>query len=281
MSESQRLAALRDRIAEKVIEHRAAAAGTPPPSLVITVRKPEGGSAHGKSTRRNADHGGAHWSYQGATGPEHWADLDPANAACAIGQRQSPIDIRGGVKVDLEPITFDYRAVPFRVIDNGHTVQVNVERGNTITVMGRRYDLVQFHFHRPAEERVDGRVYDMVAHLVHKSADAKLAVVAVLLERGAAHPLIQRVWNNLPLERNEEVPASQPVDLNDLLPADRGYYTFMGSLTTPPCTEGVLWMVLRQPVNVSADQIGIFMRLYPMNSRPLQSAADRLIKESN
>jgi len=147
--------------------------------------------------------------------------------------------------------------------------------------MGQQFQLVQFHFHRPSEERIDGKAYDMVVHLVHKSLEGKLAVVAVLLEKGSAQPVVQSVWNNLPLEKNSELAARAPIDLNQLLPAARGYFTYMGSLTTPPCSEGVLWMVMKQPVTISPEQIGIFARLYPMNARPIQQAAGRLIKESN
>ncbi|HEV8691325.1 MAG TPA: carbonic anhydrase family protein, partial [Ideonella sp.] len=142
-------------------------------------------------------------------------------------------------------------------------------------------ELLQFHFHRPSEERINGKQHDMVAHLVHQDAEGKLAVVAVLLDRGAAQPLIQAVWNALPLEKNEAQAAPGSIDLNKLLPEDRRYYTYMGSLTTPPCSEGVLWMVMKTPLPVSPEQIDIFARLYPMNARPVQQAAGRLIKESN
>jgi carbonic anhydrase len=160
-------------------------------------------------------------------------------------------------------------------------VQVNLAPGNFVEVLGRRYALQQFHFHRPSEERIDGRRFDMTVHLVHKDAEGRLAVVAVLLERGAAQPLLQAVWNNLPLEKGEEQPARVHIDPGQLLPEDRRYYTYMGSMTTPPCNEGVLWMVMRQPVTLSAAQLDIFARLYPMNARPTQSAAGRLIKQSN
>jgi len=223
----------------------------------------------------------AHWDYAGAGGPDSWGQMKPEFAKCSTGARQSPIDIRDGIKVNLDPVQFDYKPSGFRVIDNGHTVQVNVGPGNSIEVMGRRYELLQFHFHRPSEERVDGRQFDMVAHLVHKDVDGRLAVVAVLLDRGSAQPLVQTIWNNLPLEKGEEVAARSTINLNDLLPAERNYFTYMGSLTTPPCSEGVLWMVMKQPVQLSAEQIGIFARLYPMNARPIQSVAGRLIKESN
>jgi len=222
-----------------------------------------------------------HWDYEGEQGPEAWGRLRPEFSKCASGQRQSPIDIRGGIAVDLEPIRFDYRSSAFSVIDNGHTVQVNVEPGNAITITGKRYELVQFHFHRPSEERINGRQYDMVVHLVHKDADGKLAVVAVLLDRGSAQAVVQSVWNNLPLEKGDEVRAGSRIDLAQLLPEDKRYYTYMGSLTTPPCSEGVLWMVMKQPVPVSVEQVAIFSRLYPMNARPIQQADGRLIKESN
>ena len=241
----------------------------------------------GKPAAAMASHGAdghaaaAHWAYNGAGGPEQWGSMKPEFSACASGSRQSPIDIRSGVRVDLEPIQFDYRPTGFRVVDNGYTIQVNVGGGNSIEVQGRRYDLLQFHFHRPSEERIDGRQFDMVAHLVHKDPEGRLAVVAVLLDRGSAHPLVQTVWNNLPLEKNTEVAASTALDMTNLLPADRRYFTYMGSLTTPPCSEGVLWMVMQQPVPIAVDQVNVFSRLYPMNARPIQSAAGRLIKQSN
>ncbi len=223
----------------------------------------------------------SHWDYTGTAGPDAWGKMQPEYSKCASGTRQSPIDIRGGIAVDLEPIRFDYRPSSFSVIDNGHTVQVNVEPGNSITITGRRYELVQFHFHRPSEERVDGRQYDMVVHLVHKDPEGRLAVVAVLLDRGSAQAIVQSVWNNLPLEKGEEVHAGTRIDLSQLLPEDKRYYTYMGSLTTPPCSEGVLWMVMKQPVPISVEQVSIFARLYPMNARPIQQADGRLIKESN
>jgi carbonic anhydrase len=223
----------------------------------------------------------AHWDYKGTAGPEAWGAMKPEFSTCAVGTRQSPIDIRDGLKVQLDPVQFDYRASGFSVIDNGHTIQVNLQPGNSIEVAGRRFDLLQFHFHRPSEERINGKQFDMVAHLVHKDAEGRLAVVAVLLDRGAAQPLIQQVWNNLPLEKNEAVAARVSIDMNALLPAERSYFTYMGSLTTPPCSEGVLWMVMKNPVGISNDQISLFSRLYPMNARPIQQVAGRMIKESN
>ena len=220
------------------------------------------------------------WAYEGEGGPQNWSRLKSEFATCSSGTRQSPIDIRDGIKVTLEPIKFDYKSSYFRIVDNGHTIQVSVGPGLNITVMGKTYELQQFHFHRPAEERIDGRAFDMVVHLVHKDLDGKLAVVAVLLDRGVEHPTIQTLWNNLPLEKNASYQPSVTINPADLLPADRSYFTYMGSLTTPPCSEGVLWMVMRQAAQISPEQIAIFSRFYRNNARPLQPPGDRIIKES-
>lgn len=221
-----------------------------------------------------------HWSYEGEEGPLAWGKLNPANIKCDLGERQSPIDIRDGIKVELDTLNFDYKPSQFQVIDTGHTIQVNLSAGNYLNVSGKNFELNQLHFHRPSEERINGKGFEMVAHLVHKDRDAKLAVVAVLLELGEAHPVIQSIWNNLPLEKNELVKALKNIDLTQLLPKRHDYYTYMGSLTTPPCSEGVLWMVMKEPVQLSADQAAIFARLYPHNARPIQKTSGRIIKES-
>lgn len=221
-----------------------------------------------------------HWAYEGAGGPENWHKLDPRNTVCATGERQSPIDIQDGIKVDLEAIKFDYPPSQFGIVDNGHTIQVSLG-GGSITVTGKTYQLLQFHFHKPSEEKVNGKRFDMVAHLVHKADNGQLAVVAVLLERGAENPTIQTLWNNLPLEKNLTVaPPAAAVNLNAFLPASRDYYTYMGSLTTPPCSEGVLWLVMKQAVGISEEQLNIFSRLYRNNARPIQASSSRLIKEA-
>lgn len=268
-----RLAALRERNAAKPVLHR---------KKTIVADK----SSAERETMVSGGHGpnghaAAHWSYEGEGAPIRWGKLNADWAKCDLGTRQSPIDIRDGIKVELEPIAFDYKPARFNVLDNGHTVQVNLGGGNHITVMGKMYELVQFHFHRPSEERINGRASDMVAHLVHKDADGKLAVVAVLLNGGNPNSLVQTIWNNLPLEKNDPVIPTSTIDMGQILPERREYYTYMGSLTTPPCSEGVLWMVMKQPVQLSFDQIAIFSRLYPMNARPIQASSGRLIKESN
>jgi carbonic anhydrase len=245
------------------------------PRKVAVKLKPE---AEEKPKAHDYSH--VHWSYSGLGAPENWGKLS-GGTTCGTGKRQSPIDIRGGIRVDLEQIKFDYRPSQFRITDNGHTVQVDVAEGNNITVMGRSWQLVQFHFHRPSEERVNGKTFEMVAHLVHRDYANNLAVIAVLMDRGMEHPVIQTLWNHMPLDTGMSVePPNVAIDLTRLLPERREYYTYMGSLTTPPCTENVLWMVFKEPIMVSPEQIGIFARLYPHNARPIQPTYDRLIKES-
>jgi carbonic anhydrase len=221
------------------------------------------------------------WGYDGEFGPLNWSKLNSDWAKCGSGDRQSPIDLRDGVKVDLEKISFEYSLSSFSVVDDGHTVQVSVGSGNYINIQNRAFELVQFHFHRPSEERINGKSFEMVIHLEHKDPEGRLAVIAIMLERGKASSLIQAVWNSLPLEKNDVVSPSLELDLNDLLPERRDYFTYMGSLTTPPCSEGVLWMVMKQPMTASPAQIALFSRLYPFNARPIQKSAGRMIKESN
>ncbi len=221
------------------------------------------------------------WSYEGETGPENWGRMRPEWALCSDGLRQSPIDLRDGVAVDLEPVRFDYRPTRFRITDTGHTLKVDVGEGMGVEIRGRRYELTHLQFHRPSEERVGGRAYDMVAHLHHRDLDGNMAIVAVLLERGERpHPLIQTLWNNLPLERGTGYMPSVTVDLASLVPASPAHYLYMGSLTTPPCTEGVLWVSMKEPLMVSDEQLRIFARLYPRNSRPIQPHNGRLVLES-
>lgn len=278
---------LRQRLAERLRTASAGPAASPYDVQVVT-RAPATAPGAGKRSPAGATVGArrsreapAAWAYEGASGPQAWGALQPEFSLCANGQRQSPIDIQGGLAVDLEPVHFDYRASRFAVVDNGHTVQVNVAAGNAIELGGKRFELQQFHFHRPAGERIDGRAFEMSLHLVHKDEQGRLAVVALLFERGPAQPVVQQVWNNLPLERHQETAARVALDLQGLLPTDRRYYTYMGSLTTPPCSEGVQWVVMRHPVTLAPEQIDLFARIYPMNARPLQAANGRRILQSD
>jgi carbonic anhydrase len=224
------------------------------------------------------------WSYAGAAGPEHWGDLDPEYAACKAGKEQSPIDIRNAKKAALPALRFEYKSGPLNIINNGHTaVRVNYPPGNAnfLIVGDRRYELTQFHFHRPSEEYIQGKAYDMVIHLMHQASDGKIAGVAVLLKMGSANAIIEQLWQQMPRTEGREI-AIPGVEVNPagLLPHDTAYYTYRGSQTAPPCSEGVTWFVLKTPVDISAQQISAFSTLYPHDVRPLQPLNGRAVQES-
>lgn len=221
------------------------------------------------------------WSYEGETGPEHWGTLRPDWRMCAEGTRQSPVDLREGLAVDLEPVRFDYRSSRFRITDTGTTLQINVGEGMGMEVRGQRYELTHLTLHRPSEERVGGQAADMSVHFHHRDAEGRQAVVAVMLERGdVASPMLQTLWNNLPLEKGAGYMPTATLDLGAFMPASPAHFLYMGSLATPPCTEGVLWVVMKTPVPVAGDQLDLFSRLYPRNTRPIQPTNGRLILES-
>lgn len=220
------------------------------------------------------------WGYEGDIGPAQWSHLNPAWALCQNGERQSPIDLKNGLKVQLEAIAFDYPSLSFAIMDTGKTVQARVGYGAQIQVQNNSYELTNIHFHRPSEEKIAGQGSEMGVHLVHKDAQGRLAIVAVLLQRGQPNQTVQTLWNHLPLEKKIEETPSTPIDPMLLLPASKEYFTYMGSLTEPPCTEGVLWIVMKNPVQISAAQMALFSRLYPYNARPIQQSFGRMIKES-
>jgi len=230
------------------------------------------------AVRAAQEHHPPHWTYEH---PEQWGQLDPAYSSCSSGRTQSPIDVKNAKPGDLSPLKIDYRDVPLNIIDNGHTIQINYAPGSVLSVGEKTYALKQFHFHHPAEEHVNGRSFPLVAHLVHADAEGHLAVVAVLFEAGTTNPLIDTLWQNIPSEKEEakDVP-SVSVRAGDLLPADRAYFTFAGSLTTPPCTEGVTWYVLQNHATLSQEQIAAFAKIYPSNARPIQPSNHREIRQS-
>lgn len=225
-----------------------------------------------------ADRHGTHWGYAGRQGPEYWGSLDKAFALCETGKNQSPVDITGVLDADLAPIRFDYQASSGEILNNGHAVQVNVAPGNRIIVDGDAFALKQFHFHAPSENRIDGRLYDMEAHLVHADKDGNLAVIGVLFERAGANPVITALWAQVPENVGEHRTLAAPVDPLLLLPADKSYVRFNGSLTTPPCSEGVRWLVMKSPMPVSARQADTFTRwMHGPTNRPVQPIGARLI----
>ncbi|WP_227368097.1 carbonic anhydrase [Halomonas sp. M20] len=221
--------------------------------------------------------GEAKWGYSGDKGPENWAALSPDNAICS-GKNQSPINLTGFIEAELQPITFDYQKGGQEILNNGHTVQVNYASGSSIEVDGINFDLKQFHFHAPSENHIEGKSYPLEAHLVHASEEGDLAVVAVMFEEGEANEGLKQGWANMPEQAGDEHPLSEQASASALLPSDRDYYRFNGSLTTPPCTQGVRWLVMKQPLTASQEQIERFAdvlhepnnrSLQPVNARPV------------
>jgi carbonic anhydrase len=260
------------RASREYIRAKAAAmTGHDAPPAVADVH---GGDAHG---------GEVHWSYEGENGPQNWGKLKPEFNLCALGKRQSPINIEESATLQgpAEPLQFNYTPSSGTVVNNGHTIQVDLSGDNTLTVRGSTYKLLQFHFHTPSEEQVNYRNSAMVAHLVHKNNEGQLAVVAVLLDPGVANALIDKVWTYMPLDTNDRVRMPLGlIDMNELLPKDQRYFQFIGSLTTPPCTEGVLWMVMKQPTQLSREQIRMFQQLFPSNARPVQPVNGRAVRQA-
>jgi carbonic anhydrase len=223
-----------------------------------------------------------HWSYSGETGPEHWGTEDPSFALCGIGKHQSPIDIAKADVKDLPELKFGYKDTPLKVTDTGHSFQVNAQNGSGgLTVGDDHYDLVQVHFHSPSEERLHGKQYSMVAHIVHKNAKGELAVVAVLIRVGKTNQFLKPIFDSFPAKGTAETDvAGSTVNVGRLLPEHHGYYTFNGSLTTPPCSENVRWFVLKSPVEASEAQLKEFTSRYSHNNRPTQPLNGRVVEET-
>jgi len=224
---------------------------------------------------------GAYWDYSGKTGPLGWGKLDPAYQACAKGRQQSPIDIRGAhLNKALPPVEFHYLGGPVTLENTGRTIRVYPAPGSYIVYQGTRYDLEQFHFHHPAEEAVKGKLTDMDVHLVHKSADGKQLVIAIrfTMDRGNPNAVMAMLWPHLPKTVGATEKVSDFVNPGGFLPADRGYWTYIGSLSAPPCTEGVRWIIYENDLTLSLEQLRTFMILYRMNSRPLQDPHGRRIE---
>ncbi|WP_255298406.1 carbonic anhydrase [Brevibacillus dissolubilis] len=228
--------------------------------------------------------GHVHWSYEGEGAPEHWGDISPDYATCVNGKEQSPINIEtakvkptgtgGG-----QAFTLSYKPTPFTVINNGHTIQANPEDPhNIITIDSESYQLAQFHFHTPSEHQLNSQNFALELHLVHKNAQGHLAVLGVMLKEGAENPTIAKIWSGMPkTEDTEDVELVEPIDLNTLLPEDRKSFRYNGSLTTPPCSEGVKWTVLEQPIEMSREQIAAYQAIFPMNARPVQPVKERVV----
>ncbi len=218
-----------------------------------------------------------HWSYEGKTGPTNWSELSKGYINCKIGLSQSPINIKETTTVDLKPIEFHYNPSPLKIINNGHTIQVNYTAESHIISGGKRFNLLQFHFHTPSEHQINGNHHEMEVHFVHRSEDGQYAVVGVLMKKGTEHPLIQTLWNNLPKDINKVQSINTQIDPGKLIPSNQSYYLYSGSLTTPPCSEGLKWHVLMNPIEVSETQIKTFIALFKNNARPVQPMNNRKV----
>ena len=258
-------------------------ASAPAPAATATPS-----AAPTSSTRPAAPPAGAPaWHYEGAEGPENWGKLSPTFAACGEGRRQSPIDISKPTRDATVELKTTFPPAELRIahhehiadgINNGHTIQINYAGADTLTLGGISYQLVQYHFHGPSEHTVDGKHFPMEMHMVHKSGDGKLAVVGVFIAEGAHNKAFDPVWAHLPAQKGVEthLPAVK-VDVDALLPTARTSYRYDGSLTTPPCSEGVNWIIMTTPIQISGEQVAAFTRLIKDNNRPVQMLNGRTI----
>lgn len=249
-----------------------------------------GPAAH-HEVETQAEHHGAgheeHWGYTGAEAPEFWADLSPEFALCGSGSEQSPIDLTNAVTIEdaglerrigTEVLTVEQRARVMDLVDNGHTIQITNDVSMALDMDGVHYEMVQFHFHSPSEHTVDGEHAQLEVHLVHKSAEGELAVVGILVEEGEHDSLWDPIIASLPDGPGDTRHVEDlDLDMNELRPLPRHYFRYRGSLTTPPCSEGVQWIVMAEKRQISPDQMAAMVSYLHDNNRPVQPLNDRQI----
>ncbi|MGE5503013.1 MAG: carbonic anhydrase [Actinomycetota bacterium] len=211
-----------------------------------------------------------HWTYEGHGGPAEWGSLAPEYGACGMGREQSPVDLSKGIPAMLGDPVVSWQPMPLEIVNNGHTIQVNCAKGSKVTLDGKDYELLQFHFHHPSEHTIDGVAYALEVHFVHKAAEGGLAVLGVMFSPGAANTALETIWRAMPEKAGESVKSDAVIQPMTMLPADRVTFRYAGSLTTPPCSEVVSWVVYRQGLTASAEQIERFAKLFPNNARPVQ-----------
>ena len=221
----------------------------------------------------------AHWSYDGDEGQHNWASLDERFEMCEKGLNQSPINISTPIDANLSPLIFEGNAKAKTFVNNGHTVQANFENGNYLTIENKKYELKQIHFHTPSENHIDGKVFPMEAHLVHADKNNKLAVIGIMFEVSEDNTTLNKLLRNLPENKDQKNEVKSEIFGYEILPESKEYYRFNGSLTTPPCTEGVKWIVLKTPVTISKSQLKDFEAVMPRNARDIQNINARTILE--
>jgi len=221
-----------------------------------------------------------HWGYEGHGGPDQWGGLHNDYAACGTGSQQSPIDLRNPTPAILGDIAIDWRPTALKVVNNGHTIQVDADTGSKIVIGGKSFALLQFHFHHKSEHGLNGKQLPMELHFVHSSPDGTLAVLGVFLEAGgepgAAVETIDAIWKLAPAEKGA-AESAETIDPGALLPVERSFYRYYGSLTTPPCSEIVTWTVYHNPVAITQAQIDAFATLFENNARPFQALNRRFL----
>jgi carbonic anhydrase len=227
-----------------------------------------------------AVHAAPHWTYEGAAGPEAWGGLSADFRVCSLGLEQTPIDLSNPVHAQTGLVVPTFQPMPLTILNNGHTIQVNCPPGSRTTISDESFELLQFHFHHPSEHLLAGRPFEMELHFVHKSAAGRLAVLGVFIRLGRENPALASIWAAMPDKAGEPTAIGTSVDPAGLLPVDRQYFRYHGSLTTPPCSEGVLWTVYRDPIEASESQIRRFAALFPVNARPVQSLNSRFLLDS-
>jgi len=254
----------------------AAAALAEPPHEPRELSGPAA-SAAPASKPDTAPHSAPHWAYEGASGPSAWGNLAAENRACSTGQQQSPIDLTRDIAGRADEHRLAWTPVTGgKVVNNGHTIQLNADGAGGIFIGGTRYEFRQVHFHHPSEHTIDGRSFPLEAHLVHEAADGRLAVIGALFEEGAANPALDPIWATAPI-REGAAAVAFPVELGKMIPQHAPAYRYQGSLTTPPCSETVTWTVLARPLTASRGQLQSFASVFPNNARPVQPLNRRFV----
>lgn len=223
----------------------------------------------------------AHWGYEGENSPSNWGKMKESFKLCSTGRMQTPINIIPTEDVNIKDLGFKYNTNSTNILNNGHTIQVNIDSGSTINIDGTEYELKQFHFHTPSENNINGNKYELEAHFVHISKDGQIAVVGVMFEKGKSNPTIEKIWEKLPIKIDETKDIKLSTEeIKSIMPDNKDYYKFIGSLTTPPCTENVKWNVFKTPLTISEDQVKKFFDIFGhSNSRPIQETNERIISE--
>lgn len=227
-------------------------------------------------------HEDTHWSYEGETGPENWGELDSKYAACVDGREQSPIDIieKETTKVNKRNLTIHYKTADFSIINNGHSIQASGDNNtNYITLDKQKFELKQFHFHTPSEHQLNEKSYEMEVHFVHENNKGELAVIGLFIKEGNENKALKNLFSSLPKEEGSKVEETMNIAINEIVPDNQQSFQYKGSLTTPPCSEGVNWIVMKEAIEMSSQQINSFKTIFNDNHRPVQAVNNREVVE--